>query len=80
MLAALHPERVTGLITVGGYNVQDLASAHQPQPPVQEKAKWYQHYFQTELGRRGLAQNRERVADVGDLLRSGGLDGPGLRQ
>lgn len=62
VLAALHPERVIGLVTVGGYNVQNLAAGHQPEPPAREKAKWYQHYFQTELGRRGLAQNREELA------------------
>ena len=59
IVAALHPDRVTGLVTVGGYNVQDIAAAAEPEPPEQEKAKWYQHYFQTELGRRGLERNRE---------------------
>ena len=61
VLAALHPERVTGLVTVGGYNVQDIAASGRPSDPVREKAKWYQHYFQTELGRRGLDQNREQL-------------------
>ena len=61
ILAALHPERVLGLVTVGGYNVQDIAGAQRPEPPAREKAKWYQHYFQTDLGRRGLAENREEL-------------------
>jgi pimeloyl-ACP methyl ester carboxylesterase len=59
IVAALHPERVLGLVTVGGYNVQDIAAAQQPEDPGREKAKWYQHYFQTEVGRRGLTENRD---------------------
>ena len=61
VVAALHPERVLGLVTVGGYNVQDIAAAQTPEHPAREKAKWYQHYLQTELGRRGLEQNREEL-------------------
>ncbi|GLZ00162.1 alpha/beta hydrolase [Actinoplanes sp. NBRC 103695] len=62
VVAALHPERVTGLVTVGGYNIQDIAaSAAEPESPAREKAKWYQHYFRSELGRRGLEQHREEL-------------------
>jgi pimeloyl-ACP methyl ester carboxylesterase len=61
IVAALHPERVTGLVTVGGYNVQDLVAAREPERPAREKAKWYQHYFQTDLGRRGLDRHREEL-------------------
>jgi pimeloyl-ACP methyl ester carboxylesterase len=61
VVAALHPDRVAGLVTVGGYNVQDIAAAARPEHPAREKAKWYQHYFQTELGRRGLELNREEL-------------------
>ncbi|MFI5911740.1 alpha/beta fold hydrolase [Dactylosporangium sp. NPDC051541] len=64
IVAALYPERVAGLVTVGGYNVQDLAAAEQPEPPAREKAKWYQHYLQTELGRRGLDQHREALCHL----------------
>jgi pimeloyl-ACP methyl ester carboxylesterase len=43
--AALHPERVLGLVTVDGYNIQDIAHGEDPVPAAWEKAKWYQHYF-----------------------------------
>jgi pimeloyl-ACP methyl ester carboxylesterase len=64
IIAALHPERVAGLVTVGGYNVQDIAAAQRPARPSVEKAKWYQHYLQTELGRRGLAENRDDLCHL----------------
>jgi pimeloyl-ACP methyl ester carboxylesterase len=56
--AALWPARVRGLVTVGGYNIQDIAAASQPAPPEQEHRLWYQYYFHTERGRAGLAANR----------------------
>jgi pimeloyl-ACP methyl ester carboxylesterase len=58
IVAALWPERVAGLITGAGYNIQDIASSGRPAPPAQEVRYWYQWYFQTERGRVGLAQNR----------------------
>ncbi|WP_033346341.1 alpha/beta fold hydrolase [Catenuloplanes japonicus] len=61
IVAALHPERVIGLVTVGGYNIQDIAGTAEPESPARERAKWYQHYLQTELGRRGLRENREEL-------------------
>ena len=64
VLAALHPARVAGLVTVGGYNIQDIAAAQQPERPAREKAKWYQHYFQTEVGRRGLDRNRAELCRI----------------
>ena len=64
ILAALYPERVLGLVTVGGYNVQDIAAADHPETPAREKAKWYQHYFRTEVGRRGLELNREELCRI----------------
>jgi pimeloyl-ACP methyl ester carboxylesterase len=59
--AALFPQRVTGLVSVGGYNVQHLASAAEPSPPLWESTYWYRYYFQLERGRRGLAQHREEL-------------------
>ena len=57
-LAALRPDRVTGLVNACGYVVQDIAAASDPQAPEAEHRLWYQHYFQTERGRNGLDQNR----------------------
>jgi len=61
VLAALRPDRVAGLVTVDGYNVQDIARSGEPATAVVEKAKWYQHYFQTAVGRRGLEQHRDDI-------------------
>ena len=60
--AALWPERVRGLVTINGYNIQDIARAARPAPAAQEHRYWYQWYFQTERGRAGLAQNRRDIA------------------
>lgn len=58
IVAALWPERVRGLISQGGYNIQDIAAAARPAPPEQEYRLWYQYYFHTERGRAGLEANR----------------------
>ncbi len=58
-LAALRPDRVIGLVNACGYVVQDIASASSPLPPEAEHSLWYQHYFQSERGRKGLEQNRD---------------------
>ena len=46
IVAALWPERVSGLVSIGGYNIQDIAAAAHPAAPVQELRFWYQWYFQ----------------------------------
>jgi pimeloyl-ACP methyl ester carboxylesterase len=58
IVAALWPERVAGLVTVGGYNVQNIPASVHPADPEQEHRLWYQYYFHTERGRAGLSQNR----------------------
>ncbi|WP_400994991.1 alpha/beta fold hydrolase [Agromyces sp. GXQ0307] len=62
--AALHPERVIGLVSVNGYLIQDLQAAMHPLPPELEAGFWYFFYFLTERGRRGLADDRRGVAEV----------------
>jgi len=57
--AAVRPDRVTGLVTVGGYAIQNIAASIHPAAPVDEYADWYQYYFQTDRGRNGLEQNRD---------------------
>ena len=64
-MAALAPERVIGLVNACGYAVQDIAGAAEPAAPEAEVPLWYQHYLQTERGRRGLERNR---AAFGKLL------------
>jgi pimeloyl-ACP methyl ester carboxylesterase len=56
--AALWPERVGGLVSITGYNIQNIAGANQPQSPVAEHRYWYQWYFHTERGVAGLTANR----------------------
>jgi len=62
--AALWPERCTGLVSVNGYLIQDIANALRPASVKQELAYWYQWYFQTERGRAGLAANRREIAKI----------------
>jgi pimeloyl-ACP methyl ester carboxylesterase len=62
VVAALWPERCTGLVSVNGYLIQDIAKAGMPLPPSIESGLWYQYYFQTERGRAGLIANRREIA------------------
>ena len=62
IVAALWPERVRGLVSCGGYNIQDIAGSARPQPPESEYRHWYQYYFHGERGRAGLAQNRRELS------------------
>jgi pimeloyl-ACP methyl ester carboxylesterase len=59
--AILAPARVRALVTIGGYNVQNTLAPPRPASAVQERAYWYQWYFNTERGRLGLEQNRREV-------------------
>jgi pimeloyl-ACP methyl ester carboxylesterase len=65
IVAALWPERARFLVTIGGYNIQDIAASVRPAAPEHEYRLWYQYYFHTERGRAGLAANR---AALGKLL------------
>jgi pimeloyl-ACP methyl ester carboxylesterase len=58
VVSALWPERVLGLVTCTGYNIQHIARSNIPADPAQELRFWYQYYFHTERGRNGLTQNR----------------------
>ena len=58
VVAALWAERARCLLSVGGYNIQNIAAAQQPQSPEREYRLWYQWYFLSERGRAGLAAHR----------------------
>jgi len=60
--AALWSERCTGLVSVNGYLIQDIARAMRPAAPEREVPLWYQYYFQLERGRAGLEANRRDLA------------------
>lgn len=57
--AALFPQRFDGLVTVSGYPIQNIAQSEEPDPPADEKLAWYQYYFHSERGRRGLERHRD---------------------
>lgn len=56
--AALWPERARGLVSIGGYNIQDIAPNVKPEAADYEWRYWYQWYFNTARGVAGLAANR----------------------
>jgi pimeloyl-ACP methyl ester carboxylesterase len=58
IVAALYPQRVQGLVTVNGYNIQNIAAAMQPAAADKEYRMWYQYYLHGERGRAGLTENR----------------------
>ncbi len=58
IVAALWPERVQGLVTANGYNIQNIPASAKPASPEQERRFWYQYYFHTERARVGLETNR----------------------
>jgi pimeloyl-ACP methyl ester carboxylesterase len=61
VVAALWPERCTGLVSLNSYNIQDIARANVPDAPENEHRLWYQYYFHSERGRAGLAANRRAL-------------------
>jgi pimeloyl-ACP methyl ester carboxylesterase len=58
IVAALWPERVNALVSMTGYNLQNIANSGRPAPAEFEYRLWYQWYFNTERGRTGLERNR----------------------
>lgn len=61
IMAALWPERVRGLLAVGGYLIQDLADPTRPAPAAIEHLVWHQYFIGSARGRRALA---ERPRDI----------------
>jgi pimeloyl-ACP methyl ester carboxylesterase len=59
--AILAPARVRALVTIGGYNVQNTVAPPRPASAEEERAAWYQWYFNTERGRLGLERNRREI-------------------
>ena len=55
------PARVRALLTIGGYNVQNTIATPVPASALQERANWYQWYFNTERGHLGLEKNRREI-------------------
>lgn len=64
IVAALWPERARGLVSGGGYNIQDIPASIKPQAPENEFRYWYQYYFHNERGRAGLDRNRHEFCKL----------------
>jgi pimeloyl-ACP methyl ester carboxylesterase len=64
IVAALWPERVRGLVSCTGYNVQNIAASGKPASAAQEHRFWYQYYFHSERGRVGLTENRRDICKL----------------
>ncbi len=58
IVSALYPDRVSGLVSGGSYNIQNIARSAEPSSAQEEMAFWYQYYFHSERGYRGLNANR----------------------
>jgi len=64
ILAALWPDRVRALVSVGGYNIQDIPGSVEPQIPENEYRYWYQYYFHSKRGRLWLFKNRRELCKL----------------
>jgi pimeloyl-ACP methyl ester carboxylesterase len=65
IIAALWPERVKALVSVTGYLITNLEANKTPLPPAAENAWWYQYYFATERGVKGLHMYKH---DIGEFI------------
>ena len=61
--AALHPDRVRGAVLIGGYSIQNTITPGRPGSPEAARRAWYQWYFNTDVGRAGLEQNRKALCE-----------------
>ena len=62
IVAALWPERVSGLMSVSGYLIGSQEAGQLPLAPEAELQWWYQYYFATERGRAGYEKYRRDFA------------------
>ncbi len=64
IVAALWPERCSGLVSVSGYLIGSQEAGKVPLPPEAELQWWYQYYFATERGRAGYEAYRREFAKL----------------
>lgn len=64
VVAALWPNRCRALMSINGYNIQNIAAALTPASADQEMRHWYQWYFNTERGIAGLTANRHAICKL----------------
>jgi pimeloyl-ACP methyl ester carboxylesterase len=65
IIAALWPQRCKALLSTTGYLITNPPANLEPAAPALEWAFWYQYYFSTERGVKGLTANRH---DLGELI------------
>jgi len=65
IVAALWPQRCSGLVSVSGYLIGSQHVGLKPLSPKAELSWWYQFYFATERGRAGYAAN---IRDFNELI------------
>ena len=61
IVSVLYPERIIGLVSMAGYNIQNIAKFSEPDTPEVEMLNWYQFYFHSERGRIGLTKYRKEL-------------------
>jgi pimeloyl-ACP methyl ester carboxylesterase len=64
IVAALWPDRVSGLVSVSGYLIGSREAGELPLAPEAELQWWYQFYFATERGRAGYSKYRREFAKL----------------
>ncbi len=62
--AALHPDRVRAAVLIGGYSIQNTVTPGRPPSPDAARRSWYQWFFNTEIGRASLEQNRRALCEA----------------
>jgi pimeloyl-ACP methyl ester carboxylesterase len=65
IIAALWPRRCKALVSTTGYLITNPPANLEPAKPSLEWAFWYQYYFSTERGVKGLTEFRH---DLGELI------------
>lgn len=64
IVSALFPNRIIGLVSKAGYNIQNIAKYSEPDTPDIEMLNWYQYYFHSERGRSGLAKYSKELCRI----------------
>lgn len=64
IVSALYPERIIGLVSMAGYNIQNIPKFQEPDIPEIEILNWYQFYFHSERGRLGLTKYRKELCKL----------------
>ena len=61
IVSILHPDRVIGQVSVGGYSVQNTVTPGGPMPARSAARFWYMWYFNTDAGARALEADRHDI-------------------